>query len=48
MREKEGVGIGLYLSRSIIEKQGGYLKAVSGPEKGSEFSIFLPKSLGNS
>lgn len=48
VREKEGVGIGLYLSRSIIEKQGGYLKAVSGPEKGSEFSIFLPKSLGNS
>lgn len=48
VRDREGVGIGLYLARSIVEKQDGYLKAVSLPEKGSEFSIFLPKSFGNS
>lgn len=37
----EGVGIGLYLSREIISKQGGYIKVKSG-EEGSTFSIFLP------
>lgn len=37
----EGIGIGLYLSREIISKQGGYIKVNSG-EEGSTFSIFLP------
>lgn len=38
---EEGLGIGLYLSRSIISAQGGYIKLSSGVE-GSTFSIFLP------
>ena len=29
-REKEGVGIGLYLAREIISKEGGYIKVNSG------------------
>lgn len=39
----EGVGIGLYLTRRIAEKQGGYVKVESVPEKGSAFSLFLPR-----
>lgn len=39
----EGVGIGLYLTRQIAEKQGGYVKVESTPGKGSTFSLFLPR-----
>lgn len=38
----EGVGVGLYLAREIIQKQGGYIKVNSVKGKGSVFSIFLP------
>ena len=38
----DGVGIGLYLTRDIINKQQGYIKVMS-DEKGSTFSIFLKK-----
>ena len=41
--EEEGVGLGLYLAREIISGQGGYIKLESQPEKGSTFSIFLPR-----
>lgn len=41
--EKEGIGIGLYLSRQIIECQGGYIKVSSELSKGSKFQVFLPK-----
>lgn len=40
---EKGVGIGLYLAREILTKEGGYIKVTSEPEKGSVFSIFLPK-----
>lgn len=38
----DGVGIGLYLTREIINKQNGYMK-VSSDENGSTFSLFLKK-----
>ena len=41
--EKEGVGLGLYLARQIIESQGGYIKVASKPGLGSCFSVFLPE-----
>lgn len=41
--ETEGTGIGLYLSREIIEKQGGYIHLQSKLGKGSIFEIYLPK-----
>ena len=41
--QAEGVGIGLYLTRQIVEKQGGYVKVESKPGKGSVFSLFLPR-----
>ena len=40
---EEGVVIGLYLTRKIAEKQGGYVKVESMPGKGSTFSLFLPR-----
>ena len=41
--QAEGVGIGLYLTRQIAEKQGGYVKVESALGKGSVFSLFLPR-----
>lgn len=37
----EGVGIGLYLTREIIMKQGGYLKIQSEEGKGTQVHVFL-------
>lgn len=42
-RDKEGVGIGLYLAREIISKEGGYIKVKSKPGVGSEFLVYLKK-----
>lgn len=42
VHDQQGVGIGLYLAREIAARQGGYIKVVSEPGKGSEFSILLP------
>lgn len=41
--EQEGVGIGLYLAKTIISAEGGYIKVASKPGEGSVFSVFLPK-----
>ncbi|MBQ5989824.1 MAG: HAMP domain-containing histidine kinase [Oscillospiraceae bacterium] len=43
VREQNGVGIGLYLSRQIIESQGGYITVSSSEGKGTEFKVFLRK-----
>lgn len=43
VRQKEGVGIGLYLTREILRKENGYVKVKSVPQKGSEFILYLPK-----
>ena len=39
---EQGIGIGLYLAREIVTKQGGYIKVTSEVGKGSTFSVFLP------
>lgn len=41
---EEGVGIGLYLARQILQKEGGYIKVSSSPGKGSTFSVFLRRT----
>ncbi len=43
VRDKEGVGIGLYLAREIIANEGGYIKVSSVRGKGTVFSVFLPR-----
>jgi len=40
---EDGVGLGLYLARRIVESEGGYMKVTSRLGEGSCFSIFLPK-----
>lgn len=42
VHNEKGVGIGLYLAREIIIKQGGYMKVVSKEDVGSTFFIYLP------
>lgn len=44
VRDKNGVGIGLYLARKSITEQNGYIKVSSEKGKGSVFSVFLPKN----
>lgn len=40
---EEGVGIGLYLAREIINGMGGYIRLESGSGVGSKFSLYIPK-----
>ena len=41
---EKGLGIGLYLVREIIKKQGGYIKVKSEPGSGAEFSVYLRRN----
>lgn len=38
----EGIGIGLYLAREIISRQGGSIKVTSVAGNGATFTVFLP------
>lgn len=42
VRDIPGAGLGLYLCREIVARQGGYIQVKSEPGKGSAFSVFLP------
>jgi signal transduction histidine kinase len=42
-RSTAGVGLGLYITRNIVEAHGGHIRAESpGPGRGSVFTMFLP------
>lgn len=43
VRTVEGVGVGLYLARQIVEGQGGYCRVSSRPGEGAVFSLCLPR-----
>jgi PAS domain S-box-containing protein len=43
-RETQGVGLGLYIVRSIIDQHGGYVWVESEPGQGTTFSFVLPLS----
>lgn len=42
VRNVEGIGVGLYLTRQILSKEGGYIKVDSHQGKGSCFEVYLP------
>ncbi len=43
----EGIGLGLWLSRHIIERHGGSIVAESGdPVRGAVFTVRLPRASG--
>ena len=42
VHDAEGAGLGLYLARMIVERQGGFIDVVSAPGAGSTFTINLP------
>ena len=42
VRDQEGLGLGLFLTRSILTREGGYVKLSSKSGKGSTFSLYLP------
>ena len=44
-RAAEGLGLGLYLAREILAKQGGYIRLSSRPGEGCIFSLYLPREL---
>ena len=39
---REGMGLGLFLTREILSEGGGYIKVSGALDRGSTFSIFLP------
>ena len=44
VHDAPGIGIGLYLTREIITRQGGFIRVASEVGSGSTFSVFLPHS----
>lgn len=40
-RQTEGIGLGLYVINTMLEKNGGYVEVESQPGNGSTFSIYL-------
>lgn len=41
---QNGIGIGLYLARKILELQDGYIEVRSDAGEGAEFSLYLPST----
>ena len=44
-RAAEGLGLGLYLAREILARQGGYIRLSSRLGEGCVFSLYLPREL---
>ncbi len=41
VQQEDGIGIGLYLAREIVQKEKGYMKVLSNKGKGSTFKMYL-------
>ncbi len=44
VQQKDGIGIGLYLAREILQKENGYIKVHSREGEGSSFGLYLPRN----
>ncbi|MFI5110705.1 MAG: ATP-binding protein [Terriglobales bacterium] len=44
---EKGTGLGLWVTKSLVDKQDGSLRVRSTPGIGTTFSIFLPSSVVN-
>ena len=40
---RNGLGLGLYIARKIVERHGGHIEAQSTPGQGSVFTVTLPR-----
>ena len=43
--DEQGTGLGLQLSKELIEKNGGKVEVTSQPGKGTEFILYIPMSI---
>ncbi|MGI8827439.1 MAG: ATP-binding protein [Chloroflexota bacterium] len=43
--ESQGLGVGLYITRGIVERHGGSIRVESAPGRGSTFTVTLPLRL---
>jgi two-component system sensor kinase FixL len=43
--KKEGMGIGLAISKTIVELHGGHIQAENNKEAGATFHVFLPRAI---
>jgi signal transduction histidine kinase len=43
--KKRGLGIGLYQCKKIVEAHGGKIDVISQVDRGSEFTVWLPKAV---
>ena len=43
VQQEEGIGVGLYLAREILQRENGYIKVESKLGEGSSFGIFPSK-----
>ncbi len=45
VRDEEGIGVGLFLARQVVEEQGGYIKLHSKLGEGSCFELYFPNHM---